>query len=537
MAAATAARIAQGAWRLARHATGIDDDDQAKAGLLSILADARGLPMKVAQFISQGDADLFAQTANAVPVKSLEHMMQGLGDVERRHLRAAVDLAEAQVGASASLGQVHRGEHRHRSQSLAVKLQYPGIRVGVEKQLRLLGLLPSVGPVRRYGIDLQGYREVLRQNIDRELDYGQEAAAQIRYREQIAGRVPGLRVPQVLLDLSGPTVLVQEFIETQPFAAAHGSPTAVGNRAAVSKADRRRLGEILLRSFFVSLFQVGLVHADPHPGNFGLSRGPSQELELCLFDYGCTVEVDAESRLALLRLIIESRAETSGVEGEQRGISALACFSAVGFDSEKLAPIAGLLPVVARSIFRPFCGDMAFRVQNYRLAERLENVLGDLRWWFRAAGPPDLTYLMRAFHGVLQHLQALDVELCWYRILRDCLSPGVWAAAQAYEPADVRWADGEPMRGTRFAELPATIHVRLSQGGAQKVKVALPSRAIDALVDMIPDDIRAELAAEKFDFGAAIRAALTQTEAGKDGRRPILERTDNDGRRCQIWLE
>ena len=105
-------------------------------------------------------------------------------------------------------------------------------------ELKLAGLLPGVGPVKKWGFDFGGYKTALRDNIERELDYRSEASRQARFHDQV--RVPGLVIRRVREELTRPTLLVQ---------------------------DWQAVGRVLLSSLLASLFEAGEVHGDPYPGN------------------------------------------------------------------------------------------------------------------------------------------------------------------------------------------------------------------------------------------------------------------------------
>jgi len=128
---------------------------------------------------------LFAGTDGATPFQEL---VEG---IEPLPLKAMIPLLEMELGqkvksvfrsiepaiAAASLGQVHLAELKNGDQ-VAVKIRYPILAIAVDAELRLVGLMPGVGPVNRWGFDLDAYKKSLRDNMHRELDYRSEAQRQ-----------------------------------------------------------------------------------------------------------------------------------------------------------------------------------------------------------------------------------------------------------------------------------------------------------------------------------------------------------------------
>ena len=108
--------------------------------------------------------------------------------------------------AAASLGQVHR-VRLHCGQEVAVKVRYPGIVDQVDAELRLAGLIPGIGPAKRWGFDVDGYRSMLRDDLSRELNYRREAESQQRARVQL--QISGLVVPKIVSELCREDLLVQ----------------------------------------------------------------------------------------------------------------------------------------------------------------------------------------------------------------------------------------------------------------------------------------------------------------------------------------
>jgi predicted unusual protein kinase regulating ubiquinone biosynthesis (AarF/ABC1/UbiB family) len=282
------------------------------------------------------------------------------------------------VGRAASLGQVHRARLRDGT-SVAVKVQYPGIREAVRSDLNLLGWLSApVGNLRR-GFDMRAYRRVLRQCLDEELDYRHEADNQAAFF-RFAGAEPGLAVPELFPEFVTETVLVSSWEDGDDWDTV---------RAKWTVDEKRRLAEELLAVFLRGIFDRGMMHADWHPGNVRFRRG-GRSPQVLLYDFGCVLRMPRQQSDALLRLIRATMREDE---------SPWPPMIALGFDREFLEPIAAKLPALCRVLFEPFLVEYRYDLADWRLAERVGDILGDDRWNFRIAGPADLILLLRAWHG------------------------------------------------------------------------------------------------------------------------------------------
>jgi predicted unusual protein kinase regulating ubiquinone biosynthesis (AarF/ABC1/UbiB family) len=159
--------------------------------------------------------------------------------------------------AAASIGQVHRALLPD-GRAVAVKIQYPGIADVMAADVRALSLALRATSVVARGMAMPPLVAELRTRLGEELDYEQEAAAQNRFAQAYSGD-PEVLVPRVLWATK--RVMVSEWLDGVPFA-----------ELAVSgdRADRDLAGQLYQRFFLVSPTKVGLLHTDPHPGNFRL---------------------------------------------------------------------------------------------------------------------------------------------------------------------------------------------------------------------------------------------------------------------------
>jgi len=159
--------------------------------------------------------------------------------------------------AAASIGQVHRAVWRD-GRAVAVKVQYPGAGEALLSDLNQLSRFARLlGPLVP-GMDVKPLIAELRDRVAEELDYALEASAQSTHAQEFAGD-PDIVVPVVVHQSD--QVLVTEWIEGVPLSEVISGGT---------EEQRDRAGQLLSRFFFSGPARTGLLHADPHPGNFRL---------------------------------------------------------------------------------------------------------------------------------------------------------------------------------------------------------------------------------------------------------------------------
>jgi predicted unusual protein kinase regulating ubiquinone biosynthesis (AarF/ABC1/UbiB family) len=161
--------------------------------------------------------------------------------------------------AAASIGQVHRAIWRDGTaagRTVAVKVQYPGAGDALIADLTQLSRIAGLFRIIQPGLDVKPLLVELRERITEELDYELEAESQRAFAEVFKGD-DEIFVPPVIA--ASPRVLVTEWVDGTPLSRVISSG---------STAQRDRAGLLLATLHFAAPERVGLLHADPHPGNF-----------------------------------------------------------------------------------------------------------------------------------------------------------------------------------------------------------------------------------------------------------------------------
>ena len=233
-----------------------------------VLGELKGGAMKLGQALSVFEAALppeiaepyratltrLQESAPPLPAQTIHKVLAGdMGE----QWRASFAEFDDQPAAAASIGQVHRAVW-HDGRQVAVKIQYPGAGRALISDINQLSRLARLFGALMPGLDAKPLLAELRDRVAEELDYRREAAAQEAFAGFYAGD-PDVCVPHVVC--VSDHVLVSEWLDGIPLASIIAGGTA---------AQRNRAGIMLIRFLFSGPARVGLLHADPHPGNFRL---------------------------------------------------------------------------------------------------------------------------------------------------------------------------------------------------------------------------------------------------------------------------
>ncbi len=236
--------------------------------LFQVLGQLKGGAMKLGQALSVFEAALpeevaapyraaltkLQEAAPPLPATTVHKVLATEFGADWRDLFLAFDDAPA---AAASIGQVHRATWSD-GREVAVKIQYPGAGPALLSDLRQLGRLARVFGAMTPGLDIKPLLAELQVRVAEELDYRLEAQSQQTFADAYDDD-PEIRVPHVIT--GGERVLVTEWMD--------GTPLSVIIREGTPE-QRDRASVLLARFLFSGPVLAGLLHADPHPGNFRL---------------------------------------------------------------------------------------------------------------------------------------------------------------------------------------------------------------------------------------------------------------------------
>jgi len=182
---------------------------------------------------------------------------------------------EHQPAAAASLGQVHRARSTN-GERLAVKLQYPDMQSAVEADLKQLDWLFAIHRRMDPVIDTTEIAKEIGARVREELDYLREAKHVALYQQMLDG-IDLVRVPSVWPKLSTGRLLTLDWLD---------GTKLLSHKTAGLKA-RNRIGQAMFTAWWFPFSRYGVIHGDPHLGNYTVFDEGGAPGGINLLDYGC----------------------------------------------------------------------------------------------------------------------------------------------------------------------------------------------------------------------------------------------------------
>ncbi len=387
--------------------------------LFRTLGDLKGGAMKFGQAMSIFEAALPDELAapyreqltklqdSAPPMPTMtvrEILARELGVDWKDHL---VEL-DPVPAAAASIGQVHRGRWSD-GREVAVKVQYPGSAEALTSDLRQLARVArGLGPLVP-GMDVKPLIAELQARAVEELDYQLEAEAQrgfaLEFRDD-----PDIVVPDVVA--SAGTVLVTEWMDSAD------SLARIIREG--TQEERDHYGYRFLRFMFEAAGRTGMLHADPHPGNFRLlPEEDGSPGRLGVLDFGAVARLPERQLPRSLGALIR----IATMEDYEQLVTALRdegfIRDRIRIDAEQLRAYLG--PFIEPASVEEFHFSRAWMQNQFR---RVNDPRGDAySVMLRLNLPPAYMLIQRTFAGGIGVLSQLEARVPFRQVLIDSL-PG-----------------------------------------------------------------------------------------------------------------
>ncbi|MCC7271053.1 MAG: AarF/ABC1/UbiB kinase family protein [Alphaproteobacteria bacterium] len=378
------------------------DQDRHAAELRAALGGMKGPLMKVAQMLSTIPDAL--PDAYVRELQSLQAHAPAMGwPFVRRRMTAELGEGwqqrfrrfEREAARAASLGQVHRAESLDGVQ-LACKLQYPDMASAVEADLRQLRLAFAIYQRYDRAVTLGEIHAEITARLREELDYRREARHLALYRAMLKDEA-GVHVPDTLPELSTDRLLTMTWLDGVGLATAEDAPVE----------RRNRIARHLFQAWYVPFYRYGVIHGDPHLGNYTLR--PDDGVNL--LDFGC-VRV---FRPAFVEGVIDLY---KALRDDDEAL-AVHAYESWGFVQPSKA-LVGVMNEWARFLYAPLLADRVQPIQAAKSglygAEVASRVHRELRKLGGVTPPREFVLMDRAAIGLGSVFMRLGAELNWHRL-------------------------------------------------------------------------------------------------------------------------
>ncbi|WNJ99035.1 AarF/UbiB family protein [Thalassospiraceae bacterium LMO-JJ14] len=301
---------------------------------------------------------------------------------------------------AASLGQVHRARSLD-GRELACKIQYPDMASAVEADLKQLKFVFSI--YRRYdnSIDPSEIHLELSERLREELDYEREAQNMLLYRHMLSGE-DCVHVPEPLSDVSTKRLLSMTWLDGKPLLDSRDAPIEMRNKLALS----------MFRAWYVPFYKYGVIHGDPHLGNYSTCADGA----INLLDYGCIRIFPASFVGAVIDLYFALLHHDEDL--------AVKAYETWGFKNLDKKVIA-ILNQWAHFLYAPLLEDKVQTIQEKSGVQYGAGVAAKVHAQLKEVGgvtpPREFVLMDRAAIGLGSVFTHLGAEINWHRMFHELI--------------------------------------------------------------------------------------------------------------------
>lgn len=387
------------------------DVDRAKhaADLRKALGGLKGPIMKVAQILSTIPDALPPEYADELA--SLQADAPAMGWLFTRRRMASELGADWQdkftnftrdAVSAASLGQVHQATSLA-GEKLAVKLQYPDMQSAIEADLRQLKLLFQLYERYDSAISTRDIYDELSDRLKEELDYRREAA-NLRLYSYMLRDEPVVTLPEYVPELSTDRLMtmswldgtrVMPFLDTNP-----------------SQQTRNEIAKNMFRVWYVPFYYYGVIHGDPHLGNYSLR----QDHAINLMDFGSIRLFRPQFVAGVIELYKALRDQN-----RDQAVDAYERWGFTGLDNEAIA----VLNMWAEFIYAPLLENKVRPIQEMRNGKAGRELAAKVHQELKRIGgikpPREFVLMDRAAVGLGSVFMHLGAEVNWHNLFHDLI--------------------------------------------------------------------------------------------------------------------
>lgn len=372
--------------------------------IYATLSELKGSALKVAQMMSMDQQvlpkayqDKFSLSQFSAPSLSYPLIVKTFISSLGSPPEALFDSFSKEAIHAASIGQVHQAEKE--GKLLAVKIQYPGVADAISSDLKLIKPI-AARLFNMKSADLSMYLDEVESKLLEETDYELELSRG-QYLIQQLSHLNNLVFPHYHKVYSSSRVLTMDWIS--------GDLLSVYIKQEKNNEKRTLIGQTMWDFFLYQFFELKMVHADPHPGNFIVTP----ENKLGVIDFGCIKEIPeafAKSYFQLLRL----ETLNNPVKMEEL-FTEIDLFRPEDTENEK-AKLRSVYFRMISLLARPFhtptfdFSDASYFEEIAKVGEALSKD-PEIRKMNNARGSKHAIYVMRTFFGLYNLLHQLQVKV------------------------------------------------------------------------------------------------------------------------------
>lgn len=387
------------------------DRSKHAADLKAALGGLKGPLMKAAQLLSTIPDALPEEYVNELSQLQSNAPAMGWPFVKRRmtselgpNWQTRFGSFEREAAAAASLGQVHRATSLQ-GEALACKLQYPDMRSTLEADLGQLKLLFALYQRYDSAIHTDEIHAELAARLREELDYRREAKHMALFDLMLADEAD-VHVPKPVAELSTDRLLTMNWLQGRRLL----------DFADAAQEQRNRLAETMFRAWYVPLYRYGVIHGDPHLGNYTVRASGDGIDGVNLLDFGCVrifppkfVKGSIDLYWALLK------------GDEALAVSAYEDWGFTGLSREMI----GVLNQWAGFIYGPLMDDRPRKLAEGTAGrygrETAQKVHQEIRRLGGVKPPREFVFMDRAAIGLGSVFIHLKAELNWMRLFQSLI--------------------------------------------------------------------------------------------------------------------
>ncbi|PPR24764.1 MAG: putative protein kinase UbiB [Alphaproteobacteria bacterium MarineAlpha9_Bin4] len=355
------------------------------AQILATIPDA--LPKEYAEQLSKLQAE--APSMNWLFVK--RRMYKELGNNWINNFHSFEKVANK----AASLGQVHKAILKKNKKVVACKLQYPDMESAIKADLKQLKLILKIYKQIDSSIITEDIYDELQERLIEEVDYNKEAN-HMNYYKKIFLNNNLIKIPDTVDELSSSKLITMSWLEGKPLNDFYKNSSKIKNNIAIN----------LFHAWYVPFYKYGIIHGDPHPGNYTIADNGKT---LNLLDYGCIRVFRSEFVEAVIKLYHALKNKNNALAAE--------AYKSWGF-TKLNNELIETLNIWAFYLYGPLLENKIRKIQNHNTSTYGKELLGEVRKKLKKFGgvkpPREFVLVDRAAIGLGSVFMHLNAEINWH---------------------------------------------------------------------------------------------------------------------------